>query len=190
MNLFRFRGVHACLVPHFISGRPPLSTSSVSLHYTCNHLIPCFPPCSCLRLVLVHLSRLSMCTMATEGTVNFVLLPMSHPSAFFFTLSYPHQASIRTSTSNPHISILTAFAYIFPRSLLLPPLVLQLGKDGVLDRLVSVSNFVGSPGWTLHCSPSAFVFQFFLPPILVYLFSLRPSRFVSAPAFPFVTFSV
>ena len=66
------------------------SRFSVSLHYTCRHLIPRFPSCSCLRLAFIHFSHLSMCTMTTDDTVDSVLLPMSHASAFFYSLVIPH----------------------------------------------------------------------------------------------------
>lgn len=77
--------------------------------------------------------------MAADGTVSSVLLPMSHASAFFCLLVIPTPSiDPHTSTSNPHISILTTFTYTFPRFVFLPPRVLQRG-EGWFTPPVSIS---------------------------------------------------
>ena len=87
----------------------------------------------------------------------------------------PHQASIRTHPSAIH----TYLYSLLSRTYFVVPCLshhlgfLNAGKDGVLHRLVSVSTSVGSSDWTLHRSPSTFVFPsaFFLSPRFWFIYS-------------------
>jgi hypothetical protein len=91
-------------------------------------------------------------------------LPMSHASAFSCSFVIPTPSINPHIHSNQHISMLTAFAYIFFPSLLSQSPQVFVGKDGVHYQLTHINlDFVGLPGWTFHQSPSNIALLSFFP---------------------------
>ena len=150
-----FCGICTCRIPRCsVSGFPQLATSSIPIHYTCRHLIPCFPSCSCLRLALVHFPPIFLCVLwPTAPSIPFSF-PCSMHQHSSVHLSYP------TPSIDPHTHPSAIHTYLY--SLLLSrtrfsALCLfhhfwsfHTGKD---DALQPVSTFAGSPDWVFHCSP-------------------------------------
>ena len=155
MNLPRhFRGMSICLVPHcFVS-------SLNILHLPTLHLPPSNPSFfvvfllasgsrsffSSFHVYYGHRRHRRFCSPSHVPCIN-ILLSTCHT---------PHQASIRT-----HPSAIHTYLYSLPsRTYFAVPCLshrlrlFNAENDGVLHRLVSIPTFVGSPGWTLHRSPS------------------------------------
>jgi hypothetical protein len=160
VNLPRhFRGMSTCLVLHcFVS----------ALHLPTLHLSPPNPSFF-VALLLASGSRSffssshvyygrrrhrRFCSASHVPCINILL----------FTCHTPHQASIRTHPSAIHTYLYSLLSRAYLAVLCLSHHLgfFNAGKDDVLHRLVSVSTFVGSPGWTLR-SPSTLVFPSAFP---------------------------
>jgi len=85
--------------------------------------------------------------MTADGTVDSVLRSMSHASTSLFIRHTPHQASIRTHTSNPHI-----YPHCFRVHTFLPCFSSYPASEAVYSTgwHTLVSTFVGHQIWTFH----------------------------------------
>ena len=156
-----------CSTPAFFLVVSPfrLSTSSDSLCYTLSSSNSVF----FVVLLLAPGSRSffsSLCVLwpPTAPPVLFFLpCPMHQHSSVHF--SYP-TPSIDPRTSiiiHAHLHSLLSRTY-FPIPCFFCHLkFFNVGEGDVLHRLISVSNFVGFPGWTLHRFPSGSVSLFLVP---------------------------
>ena len=157
------------MCPHPLPRRLPIpgSQHSPTPYFTpCRHLIPCFSLCSCLRLALAlsshpyvyygHPRHRQFCSSSHVPCISILR----------FTSHTPHQASICTHpSSSTHIYNHSFHVHISPILCFSRHLeFFNVGKGDVLHRLISVSTFVGFPGWTFHRFPSGPV-SLSLPPL-------------------------
>ena len=166
------------------------STFSNSLCYTLPPSNSVFSLCSCLRLALPHSSHPCVLWPPTAPSILFLLpCPMHQYSSVHFSYPTPNIDLHTSIIIHTHPQSLLSCTY-FPHSVLLPSSRIVRESD-VLHRLISVSTFVGFPGWTFHRSLQGLspCLCYFEPPILIYLCFCSLLRPCSALFFLFFFFS-